>query len=620
MIARTKLITLVAVMALAVSMAGCIDGGSTYAGDEGDGVNQDITDSDDGNPFDVPGDEDGDDDDGDAVDELPPPQDKDKTTQAAPPDALGFIADGEELSSNHAKAGEDYVSELIEVTGGSGEGFEWTHDLPAGFDLVPYNDSASRVQIENVEDVTEAMVGEHAVTLVATDVGTGEGADFSFVLTIDTAKVYVHFDEDYVNPCSLPLTIEVETLSGISYALWDGETAEEDPSAPDEVSVVLGTRDYEIRYRAMRGDTPARDVEWSYESELKDSLHCLHASYYSHSAMGAYDLVTDLMRNEYMYHYRIENGRCENGNYDEEFEGVPGVIEPMPTVNESWHVKEGETGSFFTLVGDFVYKGPLPVRKFRKSDGRDDLNRRPVEQITVRATDSCMKAASAQGSGMRVFVPFKKINFNIDYPDESVEDVKVRWKYRDKSIPGCAGGRLGLHLQHSLNRLSDDQLEDMAPKDADDWHKEHSLASRQYDLLDMAGCKDETCKTEWKKFVLNDDENGGQTVGEVLDLVLYLNLGGWVEACSLTDCTTTYPDLDIREIEMESGYWYAEFDDDDNIFDNNVIKKSGNGVFRDYKLTAYSSYPGMTKSSVKCSGGQCHRASIFRRKAFPNYD
>ena len=93
-------------------------------------------------------------------------------------------------------------------------------------------------------------------------------------------------------------------------------------------------------------------------------------------------------------------------------------------------------------------------------------------------------------------------------------------------------------------------------------------------------------------------------------------MGGCVTASSAGDSNTTCPDLDIEYIRFKSNYWEAYYDDQDG---GDIFVGNYGDFWEDYHISNRDNYPGMDKYSVKCSGGDCNKASVFHRRVFPIY-
>ncbi|MBN1282477.1 MAG: hypothetical protein JXA24_01730, partial [Proteobacteria bacterium] len=519
---------------------------------------------------------------------------------------------------------------LIEVKGGSGEGFSWTHDMPEGFELVEYN--IRSVQIKG--DPTQAVAGEHHVTLTATDkCGDHGNASLSFKVIVQSSI------ESIIGPnvplsdlsCTLPLTIKI-----VKNGEWNVDQIENNTISPE-----LGSKGHVIEFKAFRGDRPARDVEWTWNSEVKDSAHCIDTVAYGYGVHTNENVVEFINNgvdgNAYSFHYTFVTGTTRAHPYECNNPGVgtavldeiPGVRYPKMTVNDTWRPVKQNLDGVLRLTGDFAYSGPLPVHKLR-TKGQDDLSKLPREDLTVTAVDSCIKDGSASQQPAKL-----KAKFKLAYPDESLSKMLVYVYYSDaKDFDGS--GIVSIHFQNSF-RAYDDEDEGYFL-----FYQENSAATVKWGVSysdpDKASdpdrhdapkyqdaCKGYECALTPKHAKVNDDSTQVDGVFSATEIILYmLEGGGTCHDTSSHSCDDwsnwVWPDFNLRRITFSSHYWEADFDDSkENVFNKNY---DSNDDFCISKWTEEDGKfkSGMSKPSVRCDGDDCVKASVFHRRAFPHYE
>ena len=609
--------------------AGCavLGGGSgdPAADDTQSAVNIDPSDSS-NSPFSVPADDTSvDDDSGDDATVADTDTDTDTSKDVAVYDDVSFVTDPEDVDGLSFKAGEEKIQPvLIEVTGGSEEGFTWTHDMPAGFAIVPYNSSASRIQIKG--NPTEDMVDEYTVTLAATDKGGEHGsAGISFSLVVKTS-IPLDLGLKTVSDCGMPMTIQV---------LKNGEWGPVDEIAPE-----LGFKGHEIQLRAMRGDHPAKGpLTWKWTSVVEDSLHC-------------WKTTTD---NEYQDTWVwYEEGFTED--CDSYVSGGAALKDPSWTQNAGWSpdgtellvVPSSAPRSFgaktdsntLTLKGDFKYfdfsadkASPLPV-----NDWVDEKD--PVETLSIAVKDSCGDVPGSEtdlsgydhvdnwgwGIDMSRHAGHKKLKFSLKYPTTSeggrIEDVRVHMMYQDvdqlpdtgghyKSDRECTGDYCDSYLSVGTGFLlvmtnvkwTSEQLDDYR-ENAQNWEEllKTAYGYAAYDAYECNSDGETGCIDRQIKKLPN-----AEVTLSVKDVdAIYLM---WKVAPSYTDPHTAKPhwhaDLDIQYMVFETDYYYSSWSDGEDIYNDNIIGQW-------YQIDNVLNNVGMMQ--------QTETGKHFVRKALPNYE
>jgi|GEM_PF-4385115 len=505
---------------IALTAAGCMGSGSAADGGSVDDI-EGIEEIADGNAFFEPAGESGSD-----RDDVGPADAEDYTYSDAAADFLEveFMTDAFELGALQAQAGEDFVSALIEVKGGSGQGFVWTHDLPDGFDVVPYSSNSSRIQIRNTSEITEGMVGSYDFRLTATD-AAGEGGSAEISLTLVVASgihsiAHPGVQDLQIDVCSQPMKVEVT------------ENGEWDPSDFRTDAQVGMTRT--VSYKVSGGMAP---YTWRWESKVMDSHHC-------------HPFLPPVGYDEGFFVFIPGNAECGDGMIDEW------------TVNPSWHPKYRRAlldqdaavtqGDTLSMEGTFIYDGPVPTwGKYEEDES--------AEALYMTVYDSCPEG-SHDVEGVRM--PHTAVRlFDIVYPDDAEAFTVVTVKYKE----------LNTYSSNNFLRL---ELFDGRPDEEDLQDDENYLIGEaELNLDGLPKCKEHECT---EKFYVSwqEDLKGPRDVIHA-KVIAKLGLKQTVSGTGFKDSSFEYGDMNVTEIRVRSPHWVLVYDDEEagNLMDNNNSKK-----------------------------------------------
>jgi hypothetical protein len=499
-----------------------------------------------------------------------------------------------------------------------------------------------------------ADIGTRQITINVVDANdSANSTSISFELTV-TNSVGTLEAAEVVDPCSLPLRIVVDGFGGhVDHEILnDGK-----------FRAKIGSN-ANIKLRAVRGGLlshagsrkgiaeprmPVGTVKWSMESKVRNSHHCRPVYRHEDDNLGGGwgDYKNDhgnkaSDQDKYVYSWAAPDPKSCNGRY-----GPEADTEWRVTKNPTWsamgsigHVSANRAhaeGNVLNLSGKILYDGPLPVKDL-------PLDEDAVELIEVTATDGC------SAGGDLTLAAMKTLEIGIVYPINGeggrIEDVEVDMDYTDVGQFWSSG-------YHYDNPLIADSMEPGASPDmkvnCDDPEFQAICDS---DAMFVMLFKDNSDFSDraWEKFEKDLDVLDGikESMGHVFydfsvcndsddaceeRYVDHLNLPGqskslrdvqqiylwWIALPKCKGSTsgacdeTQYPDFDIEEIELKTKYWYAEFEDENDDFDNNITKN----YTRSSCLTNRNRFPGMSPASRR-TDRQGYRG-VFRRRELAGY-
>lgn len=496
-----------------------------------------------------------------------------------------------------------------------------------------------------------ADLGTNQITVTVVDANdSSKSTSISFDLTV-TSGVGTLEAAEVVDPCSLPLRIVVEGFGGhVDHEILnDGKfRAKIDSDANIKLRVVRG---YPNRLGAVGSKTviantgevpPVGEVKWTWKSKVRNSHHCRPVYRHDGDDLGGGwgDYKNDhgnkaSDQDRYVYSWASPNRNSCKGRYGSEADS-----EWRVTKNPTWKASTlgvintntaQAPGSVLNLSGKIRYDGPLPVKDL-------PLDKDAVEVIEVTATDGC-----SAGGGINL-IATKTLEIGIIYPINGeggrIEDVEVEMDFEDVRNYWESGYYYdNPHLLDSMEPGASPSME----VDCDDYEFKAICDSDSKFVMLFKGGSDFSDEA-WEEFegpwnllpaikesmghVFYDftqcDEDPDSCEERFVD---HLNVPGqskslrdvqqiylwWVVPPKIAGPDTHYADFDIKEIELKTRYWYAEFDDELNDFDNNITKD----YVRSSCLTNRERFPGMSPAS-RITNRSGYRG-VFRRRELAGY-
>lgn len=300
------------------------------------------------------------------------------------------------------------------------------------------------------------------------------------------------------------------------------------------------------------------------------------------------------------------------------------------TKNPTW---QGEAvtanGDVLELNGQMLFDGPLPVRNL-------PLDQDAVEELDISVSDGCYLDKRLKPAVS------KRLEIGVQYPvggeGGRIEDIEVKMGYEDVrdywysgyyyDDPAIAdsmepGAPMDFNIDcddpefkaicESQSKLvmlftDDEGLSDYAWDQFDYWEVLPAIEdSIGHVFYDFTVCDDGDSEHPPCEEMMVDHLNVVGNSKSVLDVKrIYLM---WVlpPRIKAGNEDPGYADFDIRYIHLRNKYWRADFDDENNDFDNNLTKHT----VRWDLLTDRDRFPGMSPANSK--GG------VFRREELAGY-
>jgi hypothetical protein len=631
-----SILVMAAVAAILVASAGCAitqnsDGfiGSDIGGASDDAVVPAPSEDETENPFSEPVvvAEDSDD------DTVAPVNEGDDDSADADPDdevaldPVEIIPQGlEEGGAVTVTVGQQYQSGLIVVTGGSGEGFGWSSNLPDGLELESINTTSSRVRVTGTPDIAD--LGDHDVTLTVADTaGEGASASLSFKLSVMFPFIEPGNIEPLPDPCAEPLEIKLTSFT-------NGDGGEHDVSQ-SQWAVDLGSEGT-VAFEVVGGKPP---FTWTWTSRMRESLQCWRKIHF--------------FPGHYYYDFVDEGDECRGDDYSEvpmyaqnmtwEPAGVERELLNAVISDENFEepraFKAETQGRKITLDGRFKYsvsedrRAALPV----DSDGEDYHSVPLRDEFRVTVTDACERRAEPA---------VKEMDFNVFHKREKLADAEITLKYKSADTSNkktwtadedhchmdkCSQferANIGFFFVGDADAVSDNDIEIGDDADGENNGKlligegSDSAAVSPSNLKDLFEVAD--AYAVFKMTSLKDGDgrltrgvrhiNDLATVSDARALILRLDTPSKKTDGFLWVDETDYDNLNIIEIKVETKQWVMEMDITDA---------------RDpwaYKKTRLYDYPKFFMVAPDLSGDlglhvvKNSEGGLFRRKALVDYD
>ncbi len=474
--------------------------------------------------------------------------DSDSASSTADADAELEILDGSD--SYEVEVGDSF-DEQFRASICDGNEYEWSVEgLPSWFDEPATVGSCNERLNLYADSIPFSAKGQvFTITVVATDASSTLSATRSFSIEVKMQHISANVPDvaEADASCGEPLSIEmIENSNG------EGNDSE----LHQKIVPISSHR--RVRFK-ISGGKPPYHVSWN--SHVLDSQHCKDANKSYHDE-GAYrfsgscndDEIKTVTRN-----YTWETSdivECDKDPHDDLTCLTSGTM--------------ADDDDEFMLEGQFKYAGPLPISKFAKADGTDDLNELPVEALDIIVRDQCASQTveiESQGGETKtvttINIAADQLVFKLSYPtDDLTEDMSVKMKYGETNEIN-AGDKLKVffspdpmfNFSHKCATASAIfNLSDDGSSYADKWTSADAgaLGYSQCDAAD--GYYDDSY------------EQIGNT-----DTVLLV----WEGLCSYQEKVydsmndyhneTAYPVFDVKKIVFQSTHWEGVYNDTLNL-------------------------------------------------------
>lgn len=480
-----------------------------------------------------------------------------------------------------------------------------------------------------------ADLGTNQITIAVVDANdNSKSTSISFDLTVTNDAGTLEATE-VVDPCKLPLRIVVEGFGGhVDHeVLNDGKfRAKINSNANIRLKAVRGYLNKlgavgSKKTTANTGEVPpVGSVSWNFKSKVRNSHHCRPVYHHDGKDLGGgwgghYNDHNNKPNDQdrYVYTWASPNPDSCMGMY-----GPSADSEWRMTRNPTWHAmgslglvganQTQATGNVLNLSGKILYDGPLPVKDL-------PLDKDAVEIIEVTATDDC-----SASNGMKL-VATKTMEIGIEYPVHGeggrIEDVEVEMDYTDVRNYWESGDDYS-------NDCEDHEFEEVCESDSkfvilfkdntdfsneawEEFEESWNLIPAIRDSLghvfyDFAACDESDDACEERSVDHLEVPGESKSLRDVKQIYLW-----WVVPPKLDGPDTHYADFDIEEIEFKTKYWYAEFEDENDDFDNNITKN----YVRSSCITNRDRFPGMSPASRRTD--RPGYRGVFRRRELAGY-
>jgi hypothetical protein len=507
-------------------------------------------------------------------------------------------------------SGKDF-EQIYSARGGNDDEFDW--EITGAPDWVEHElDGDRRIIIRGKAPFSTA---DQSFTLELTAIDALD-ENFSATETVTINVLGLNLPpikaEFYGSQCSEPLKIHIEKNRN---KLDKGEPLREKP-------VVIGDVGQNVVLRVTRGDNaaPLGKVKWSWNSKVDESYYCTMDN--RKGALGALDKLDDIkyigkafpIGNDAYYPIKIDGDDFTFGKecLDED--------EGQWTRNYSWRLGDegpgdGSAKRHVTLDGDTLYlrgdfifaEQPMPVNKFY-DDGVEDLNRNPVERLTVKVSDGCEAGDSGE----------IELEFHLEYPKDPVGNMMITVNYENAESydkegydycenPHKSGHcKAFLHSNISFHFLSEDPEELCGDGcDAPGLRPmlDDGLGFSVFRLKEL----EEKGDGNFKERVTALGKSGH--IHNIKHIMLRTDGVGtikeetkWILIVPYKMDVHYYDDIDIKMINFETSYWEAIYYDDDGS-DEWTWK---NDMLHDYTNT-YNLFDYDEMGTKNSHGGYFHR-------------